>query len=249
VIAFGYLIILFLLVGLTILCFVWGFWEYKKPKDSGPLFIDLDRTIDERSARVYKIGETRAPELYAHSGKTLSGDKLDKTTEWNHIVDEISRDRFETRARTWMQEAETIRVRGDVRIPRGEVIQYNLIVEGDLTSEADVTFLGGLHVKGSAIIGARNFLGKSIVCQRELIVLEDVIIRNCIDCKGPVFVKRGARVGMGVEGGGIASASNICVEKAEGPLKVHSVEGVRVVESLKEVVSEDLKSNVEVETI
>lgn len=248
-ISFGYLIILFLLVGLTILCFVWGFWEYKKPKDSGPLFIDLDRTIDERSARVYKIGEARAPELYAHSGKTISGDKLDRTTERNHIMDEISKNRFETRARTWMQEAETIRVIGDVRIPRGEVIQYNLVVEGDLTSEADVTFLGGLHVKGRAIIGARNFLGKSIVCQRELIVLEDVIVRNCIDCKGPVFVKRGARVGMGVEGGGIASASTICVEKAEGPLKVHSVEGVRVVESLKEVVSEDLKSNVDVETI
>lgn len=248
-IAFGYLIILVLLAGLTILCFVWGFWEYKKPKDSGPLFIDLDRTIDERSAFANKIGEASDSELSAHSGKALSGDKLGKITQWDHIVDEISRDRFETRARTSMQEAETIRVRGDVRIPRGEVIYYNMVVEGDLTSEDDVTFLGGVHVKGRAIIGARNFLGKSIVCQRELIVLEDVIIRNCIDCKGPVFVKRGARVGMGVEGGGIASESVICVEKAEGPLKVHSKEGIRIVESLKEVVSKDLKSNVEVETI
>lgn len=248
-VAFGYLIILLLLVGLTILCFVWGLWEYKKPKDSGPLFIDLDRTIDKRSARAHQIDEARASELYVHSGKALGGDKLDKTAKWNHISDEISKDRFETRTRTWMQEAETIRVRGDVRIPRGEVIQYNLVVEGDLTSEADVTFLGGLHVKGRVLIGARNFLGKSIVCQKELIVLEDVIVRNCIDCKGPVFVKRGARVGMGVEGGGISSASAICLEKAEGPLKVHSAEGVRMVESLKEVVSEDFKSNVEVETI
>jgi hypothetical protein len=44
----GFLGILSLFVGMIALCFFWGVWEWKKPKDPGPLFIDLDRTIKKR---------------------------------------------------------------------------------------------------------------------------------------------------------------------------------------------------------
>ena len=197
-VAFGYFALLVLFLGMIILCFVWAIWEYKKPKDPGPLFIDLDRTIDEK------------PE------------GLESVT-------------FRT------QGAETIRARGDVRIPKGEVVPYNMIVEGNLTSQEDVTFQGGLHVKGRAIIGARNRIEKSIVCEKDLLLLEDVIVLNSIDCEGHVFIKKGVRVGVSAEGGGIASASTICLEKAEGPLKIYSKEGVRIFESLEEVIPGDLK--------
>ncbi|NIW16743.1 hypothetical protein GWN19_04990, partial [Candidatus Bathyarchaeota archaeon] len=76
-----------------------------------------------------------------------------------------------------------------------------------------------------------------------LVLLEDVIVYNCIDCEGLVFIKKGARVGVGAEGGGIASASTIYLEKAEGPLKIHSKEGVRIVESLRQVLPVNLKPN------
>jgi len=76
--------------------------------------------------------------------------------------------------------------------------------------------------------------------------LEDVIVYNCIDCEGLVFIKKGVRVGVGVEGGGIASAGTICLEKAEGPLKIYSKEGIRIVGSLREVVPEELRQIIEV---
>ncbi len=244
-IPFGYLVILGLLAGLTVLCFIWGVWEYKRPKNPGPLYIDLDRTIDERK-EAPKIDKAADSEASNRSRKPSHRDELSELIQWNPLIDEIINEKFDKRSRIWMQEAETIRVRGDARIPKGEVISYNMIVEGNLISEGDVTFLGGLHVKGRAIIGARNLLGKSIVCERELVLLEDVIVRNCVDCEGSVFIKRGARIGISVEGGGIASGGTICLEKAEGPLKIYSKKGIRIVESLKEVVPDYLKPNVEV---
>jgi hypothetical protein len=225
---FGYLVVLSLFIGMIILCFIWGVWEYKKPKDPGPLFIDLDRTIGKRSEEsARRVSKSMASEPSAHSRKASKAAEL---SEPIHNPDV----------------GETIRVRGDVRIPKGEIIPYNMIVEGNLTSQEDVTFQGGLHIKGRAIIGARNRLEKSIVCQKELFLLEDVIVYNCIDCEGPVFIKKGVRVGVGVEGGGIASARTICLEKAEGPLKVASKEGVHIVGSLDEVIPEDLKQIIEV---
>ncbi len=242
-IAFGYLVILGLLAGLTALCFAWGVWEYRKPKDSGPLFMDLDRTIDKRSDRACRRGKGADSGLSALPRKTLNEKRSSGHGPWIQMTGGIANNRFETRAHFRSREAETIRVRGDARIPRGEVVPYNMIVEGDLTSEPDVTFLGGLHIEGMAKIGERNFLGKSLVCRRELILLEDVIVRSCVDCDGPIFIKEGVRVGMGGDGGGIASASVIYLEKAEGPLIIHSKEGIRVVASLEEATQEELKPN------
>ena len=238
---FGYLALLGLFAGMIVLCFIWGVWEYKKPKDPGPLFIDLDGTTDERSEeRTRRVCKAADSEPSAHVGELAkAGMKLipfassrkSLNAEWSEPI-------------RWNAKMdETVRVRGDVRILKGEVIPYNMIVEGNLTSQDDVTFQGGLHIKGRAIIGARNRLKKSIVCQKELVLLEDVIVYNCIDCEGLVFIKKGARVGVGAEGGGIASASTIYLEKAEGPLKIHSKEGVRIVESLRQVIPENLKSN------
>ncbi len=242
-IAFGYFVILGLLAGLTILCFAWGVWEYRKPKDSGPLFVDLDRTIDKRSDRACRRDEGVDPGLSSLPGKPLNEKRSSGNSPWVQMTGRIANNRFETQAYHRSKEAETIRVHGNARIPRGEVVPYNMIVEGDLTSEPDVTFLGGLHVEGTAKIGERNFLGKSLVCRRELILLEDVIVRSCVDCDGPIFIKEGVRVGMGGDGGGIASASVIYLEKAEGPLTIHSKEGIRVVASLEEATQEELKPN------
>ena len=227
-VTFGYLVVLGLFVGMIVLCFIWGVWEYKKPKDPGPLFIDLERTIDEKSEeRIQRVSKATASEPSTHSRKGLRLAAFSTPTHSPNID-------------------ETIRVQGDIRIPKGEVIPYNMIVEGNLTSQEDVTFQGGLHVKGRAIIGARNRLEKSIVCQKELIMLEDVIVYNCVDCEGLIFINKGVRVGVGVEGGGIASAKATFLEKAEGPLKIYSKEGVRVVGSLEEVIPENLRQIIEV---
>ncbi len=248
---FGYLFLLGLFAVMIVLCFIWGIWEYKKPRDPGPLFIDLDRTTDERlEERARRVLKAADSEPSAHVGELGKGEmKLIPFASPRKALNVKLSEPIQLKAELsepirWNSKMdETVRVRGDVRILKGEVIPYNMIVEGNLTSQDDVTFQGGLHIKGRAIIGARNRLKKSIVCQKELVLLEDVIVHNCIDCEGLVFIKKGVRVGVGPEGGGIASASTIYLEKAEGPLKIHSKEGVRMVRSLKEVVPEDLKSN------
>jgi hypothetical protein len=54
------------------------------------------------------------------------------------------------------------------------------------------------------------------------------------------------KVGVGPEGGGIASASTIYLESAEGPLEVHSRERIRIVGAFKEVIPDELKEILEV---
>ncbi len=225
---FGYLGILGLFSGLIVLCFLWGIWEYKKPKDPGPLFIDLDRTIKKR-LRTRECNASKAPVCgtASNSSQTLM------TGESNRLYKNPSVN-------------ETIRVRGNVRIAKGEVIPYNMIIEGNLVSQEDVTFQGGLHVKGRATIGANNRLEKSIVCQKDLLLCQNVIVNNCIDCEGYVFIKNGVRVGVGTDGGGIASKRTIYLEKAEGPLRIQSEEGVHLVGNLEDILPKDIKG-VEVE--
>jgi len=226
---FGYFGILGLFVGMIILCFFWGIWEYKKPKDPGPLFIDLDRTIKKRlRERNYSASSEPLCNHSADSGKAF-------TLPQSKNLPQIS------------AVNETIRVRGDLRIPKGEVVPYNMIVEGNLISQEDVIFQGGLHVKGRVVIGARNRLEKSLVCQKDLLISEDVTVYNCIDCEGSVFIKSGARVGAGIEGGGIASARTVYLESAEGPLRIQSRDGIRIVGNLKEAIPENFTQIIEVE--
>lgn len=225
---FGYLGILGLFAGLIVICFLWGIWEYKKPKDPGPLFIDLDRTIKKRLRR--RSCDARKAPVWgtgSNSSQTLM------TGESNGLHKNPSVN-------------ETIRVRGNVRIAKGEVIPFNMIIEGNLVSQEDVTFKGGLHVKGRATIGANNRLEKSIVCQKDLLLCQNVIVNNCIDCEGLVFIKNGVRVGVGIDGGGITSKRSIYLENAEGPLRIQSEEGIRLVGNLEDVLPKDIKS-VEVE--
>ena len=225
---FGYLGILGLFAGLIVICFLWGIWEYKKPKDPGPLFIDLDRTIKKRLRR--RSCDARKTPVWG-TGSNSSQTLITGESNGLHKNPSVN---------------ETIRVRGNVRIAKGEVIPFNMIIEGNLVSQEDVTFKGGLHVKGRATIGANNRLEKSIVCQKDLLLCQNVIVNNCIDCEGLVFIKNGVRVGVGIDGGGITSKRSIYLENAEGPLRIQSEEGIRLVGNLEDVLPKDIKS-VEVE--
>jgi predicted acyltransferase (DUF342 family) len=224
----GYPTILGLFVGMIILCFLWGIWEWKKPADSGPLFIDLDRTIEKKMKKnEYDTSRKFAYDNFARSTQALMQADIRGPPQSFCVK-------------------ETIRVRGDLRIAKGEIIHYNMIVEGDLISQEDVTFQGGLHVKGRAVLGPRNRLEKSIVCQKELVILEDVIVCNCIDCEGLVFIKSGLKAGRGPEGGGVVSAKKVYLESAEGPLEIHSKERISIVGTLQKIIPAELKETVEV---
>ena len=156
--------------------------------------------------------------------------------QFNNIHDP----KFFNNNKIWQQENETIRVRGNIRIPKNVTIPYNLIIEGDLISDCKVSFKGNLKVKGSAIIGARNTLDKSIVCQKELILLDKVRVNNCIDSEERIFIKN-LKVGVDPFGGGIASSKTIYLEGVQGQQKVYSKEQIHTVESIENKIPEKLK--------
>ena len=141
----------------------------------------------------------------------------------------------------WMQGAETARVRGDVSIPENDIVPFNIIVEGGLISQSDVVFQGGLHVKGSAVLGDRNSVMKSIICEEMVVLGRNTVVENLVDSDGPVFVRRGVIVGTG-ERGGIASGDTVYVELGfSGKTKIYASKGVKVVKNIHEILPEGLK--------
>jgi len=138
--------------------------------------------------------------------------------------------------KVWLQGAETIRIKGDVRIPSREVVPYNLIVCGNLLTREEVAIRGGVHVKGDTVIGPRNGIGRSLVVEGELFLGEDTIIGNCVDVKGSIYVARGVAIGVAKEGGGLVSGKMVYMERGTlGRTKIYAAEGIRVVESVKEI--------------
>ena len=144
--------------------------------------------------------------------------------------------------KVWLQGAETIRIKGDVTIPAKEFIPYNIIVLGNLFSKEEVAIRGGIHVKGDAVIGPKNGIGKSIVVGGDLVIGEDTIIGNCVDARGSIYVAKGVVIGMAKEGGGLVSGKTVYIEPgALGKTKVYAVEGVKVVDSIRRVLPERLR--------
>ena len=144
--------------------------------------------------------------------------------------------------RVWLQGAETIRVKGDVRIPPKEVVPYNLIVCGDLFTKEEVVINGGIHVKGDAVIGPENGIGKSLVVEGDLVIGKDTLVGNCADVKGSIYVARGVTIGISKEGGGLVSGKKVYMERGTlGKTKIYAAEGIRVVDSLMEVLPEKFR--------
>ncbi len=138
--------------------------------------------------------------------------------------------------RVWLQGAETIRIKGDVRVPAKEFIPYNLIVCGNLFTRADVVIKGGVHVKGDAIVGSKNGIGRSLVVEGDLIIGEDSIIGKCVDARGSIYVAKGVAIGIAKEGGGLVSGGTVYMERGTlGKTKIYAAKGVRVVDSINEV--------------
>jgi hypothetical protein len=141
----------------------------------------------------------------------------------------------------WMQGAETARVKGDVSIPENDTVPFNIIVEGSLISQSGVVFQGGLHVKGNAVLGDRNSVMKSLICEEMVVLGRNTVVENLVDSEGPVFVRRGVIVGTG-EKGGIASGDTVYVELGfSGKTKIYASRGVKVVKNIHEILPEGLK--------
>lgn len=141
----------------------------------------------------------------------------------------------------WMQGAETVRVKGDVSIPENDRVPFNIIVDGALITQSDVVFQGGLHVKGNTVLGDRNSVMKSLICDDMVLLGRNTVVENLVDSDGPVFVRHGVIVGTG-DKGGIASGDTVYVELGfSGKTKIYAYRGVKVVKDIHEILPDPLK--------
>lgn len=144
--------------------------------------------------------------------------------------------------KVWLQRAETVRIKGDVRVPAGEFVPYNLIVLGNFYIGGDVAIRGGVHVKGEAVIGPRNGIGKSMVVEKDLVIGQETMIGNCVDAGGYAFISRGVVIGIERGGGGLVSGRAIFMEPGvvvRG--KIYAKEGVRLVDSIENFLPDRLR--------
>ncbi len=139
---------------------------------------------------------------------------------------------FMRNLKAWLQAPDTIRVKGDLFIPEGETLPYDLIAERDLESGAGVTFDGAVHVRGSASIGWANQIRKSLVAGGDIELGEHTTVDGCVHAGGSIFVKTGVQVGV-TGNGGLAAQKTIYIEPevcAYG--KIYGGRGIRIVDLL-----------------
>jgi predicted acyltransferase (DUF342 family) len=125
----------------------------------------------------------------------------------------------------WLQGGETARIKGNIEIPDGETVPFNLIVTGNLKSGEKVTFQGGVHVKGIAKIGRMNHMWRSLVCDRNIEMGDHSIVENCLDAEGDIVVHEDVKVGIGTDGGGMSAGGKITLGRGfEGHNKTFASE-------------------------
>jgi len=140
--------------------------------------------------------------------------------------------------KVWVQGGESVLVKGDVTISEGEVVPYNIIIKGELTSQADVVFQGGLHATGKISIGDRNRIAGSVVGEDGVVLGMDTVIENCVDAEKDIFIRSGVTIGTEKRGGGLAAGDKIYLEEGvSGRYKVYAEGGIQTVESIDEILS------------
>ena len=104
----------------------------------------------------------------------------------------------------------------------------NLIVEGQLISEADVIFEGGVHVNKKCVLGPRTTVNKSIVVGDDLTIHVNSFVRECVGASGHIKIMKGSTFGSGTLGG-VASHKIVNIESAatfHG--KIYGENGIRI---------------------
>lgn len=132
----------------------------------------------------------------------------------------------------WLQAPETVRVRGNVSIPDGVHVPYDMIVEGNLETGTGVVFFGGVQVKGSASIGTVNHIERSLVTHGDVRLDEYTAITQCVDSAGSIIIRTGSRIGVAGLGG-MASRESILIENGVTIYgKIYAETGIKFVKRM-----------------
>jgi len=199
-----YLILLEGFLLMFLLAFVPGYFENRKPKDPGPLYIDQERLVDPRSDAIHLRAtverllkeEGWVPVLPTDTPKWLEG----KTVHEKALNENKGR-------------IKVFRVKGDAAVPAEAETRSALIVLGDLTSGEECKFSQWISVEGKCQIGQANKL-TAVSSVGDLTIGPSSHVSGSADSKTNVQIGEGCVVGGNVGSDGKISVEGSCDVKA-----------------------------------
>lgn len=133
-----------------------------------------------------------------------------------------------------LQAPDTIRVKGSLSVPEGEKVPYELIVDGDLTSDKGVVFCGSVKAKGSVNLGEISKVDGSLIAGGDVHLGDYASIAGCVDAGGSIFAHNEVQIGISGTGG-MASRSSIYMGSGVGVRgKIYADQAVNIVRSIEE---------------
>lgn len=175
VLLFGVVLIMFLL------SFMLGYAEYRKPRDPGPLNVDLSRTAGLR----YEASQFRTGVESSLEHETWKPALPSETPEWvgKALV-------CNTQLRDQQGAFSVFRTDQDVVVPAGATFESALIVRGSFTSGEDCKFNRWLYIEGRCQIGSRNRLA-AVFSLDDLVIGEESEILSFADSDNAVRIRDG----------------------------------------------------------
>lgn len=179
----GYIILVLVFLGLVVACFIPALLEYFRPKDAGPLKIDMNRNIDERyfsqSFRRMIERAVSLPDSRPNSAKTQPVVFHGVPARW--IAADINRG-----------PEEIVEVKGNLSVPANTELAEVLVVRGSLTTGQNCVFKKEILVEGGAKIGARNHL---LCLSADFVNLgEQCEVEGWVDANRTILLRRGCLI-------------------------------------------------------
>jgi len=202
-----YLVLLGVFAMMFFLSFIPGYLEYRLPRDPGPLHIDLSKTVEPRSEAIHF---------------RMSSESLAKNQGWTPAPS-ANMPQWISGGVTYQREFKgdkgsfnVLRIDQDLTIPAGTSIESAIIVQGNLVSEHDCSFMERVYVRGQCQIGRSNRLN-SIASGSDMTIGEESEIFGFADSDGDVRIGKGCIVrGLVGSGGKITLEGSCEVKKLNG---------------------------------
>lgn len=167
---------------LLLLPFIPGVVELRRPRDAGPLFIDMEYTKDPR-----------------YFGKSFRG-----------IMKKLARSDMDVGiSNVSLSRREVIQVAHTQRVNTGKQFNHLLCVVGDLVTAERVYFRKEIYVTGNATIGANNMV-RAIASDGKVFLDSKTKVLRWIDAEESIEVRESCDLGINISCGGEVRIASDC---------------------------------------
>ena len=218
---FGYILLLMLFGAIASLPFILGFFEYNKPADPGPLFINLDRCIcDNEEALALREKIRPAVELgliARNGGGPLPDVSLGQKPKFHPDLGYFRL------------------IYGDIHIPDNVEMRELLIVLGNLTIGRGCRIYGGAYSTGEIRVGPGCQI-KFLVSDSDVTLAKNNRIEKWIDAKGRVLISEGCIIGKVTSESKIEAAKGCEIGEVSAKLGFEVLDSSKLIKKLDELV-------------